>query len=337
MSNSGSDNEVQQDQQDQHSIWNGRLKTNPKEAKFFLEFLDALSKEFDVPNDEIMNYFFGEPRDVLEKSIRKANKREKKDKAKFTPKDLKKPATANILFQKYFKAECNKTGTKFDLKTCSTAYKALSDKERAKYIAEAQRLKEEYAIAYEQQKVEAINSGDFPADKPKKPLSAYFRYLNYIRPQLQDKYADTEDRKLANSLIIKDAGEMWKALTDKQKEKYEAAYQKDKEQYKIEIAKWEDNETRRLKGNDVVSIVSSGSKKVEPAPASASASASAISDSEEEEVKQKLTRNSAKPVETKPVVVESEQENDDTPEPPKKTKEPAKKMGKAKNSKSTSQ
>ena len=93
---SDNDNEAQQDQ---HSIWNGRLKTNAKEAKFFLEFLDALSERFDTPNDEILHTFWGEPRDVLMKLIKKANKREKKEEAKFIVKDLKKPSNANILFQ----------------------------------------------------------------------------------------------------------------------------------------------------------------------------------------------------------------------------------------------
>ena len=313
MSANVSDNEAQQDQ---HSIWNGRLKTNSKEAKFFLEFLDALSERFDTPNDDILHTFWGEPRDVLEKSIKKANKREKKVEAKFAPNGLKRPSTANILFQKDFKTKCDKAGTKFDLKACAAAYKAITDKERAKYVAESQRMKDEFNVEYARRRAAAIQSGEFPADKPKKPLTAYFRYLNEVRPQLQAKYAADENRKAVNGKVAKDSAEMWKALTDKQREKYESAYKKDKEQYDVVFAKWEATETKRRKGNDsaaaavgLVEIESSGSKKTNTAPAAAS-----DSEAEAEIVKPaKQTRVKAAPV--KPVVVESEQENDEEPQP----------------------
>jgi len=328
-----SDNEAQQDQ---HSIWNGRLKTNFKEAKFFLEFLDALSERFDTPNDEILHTFWGEPRDVLEKSIKKANKREKKVEAKFAPKDLKRPTTANILFQKDFKTKCDKDGTKFDLKACAVAYKALTDKERAKYVAESQRLKTEFKVEYERRRAAAIQSGEFPADKPKKPLTAYFRYLNEVRIQLQAKYAADDDRKAVNGKVAKDSAEMWKALTDKQREKYEAAYRKEKEQYDVVFAKWEATETKRRKGNDsaavAVAIESSGSKKTNTAAAPAPSS---DSEAEPDTVKPaKQTR--VKTVPAKPdVVVESEKENDEEPQPepapaPAPAKTPAKGKAKAK-------
>jgi hypothetical protein len=318
MSANVSDNE---DQQDLHSIWNGRLKTNAKEAKFFLEILDALNERFDTPNDEILQTFWGEPRDVLEKLIKKANKREKKAEAKFTVKDLKKPSNANILFQKDFKAKCDKNGTKFDLKASAAAYKALSDKERAKYVAEAQRLKTEYTTEYDRLRAAAIRSGDFPEDKPKKPLTAYFRYLNEVRSQLQAKYAADVDRKAVNSKIGKESAEMWKALSDKQREKYDAAYQKEKEQYDAIFAKWEATETNRRKGNDhnsastsTVAIESSGSKKTKAPAAAAPAAATSDSESEAEVVKPaKQTRVKSTPV--KAAVIESEQENDEEPEP----------------------
>ena len=354
MSASASDNEAQQDQ---HSIWNGRLKTNAKEAKFFLEFLDALTARFDgMPSEEIMQTFWGESREVLEKSIKKANKREKKVEAKFAAKDLKKPSNANILFQRDFKAKCEKAGTKFDLKSSAAAYKALTEKERAKYVAEAQRLKTAYQAEYDRLRAAAIQSGEFPADKPKKPLTAYFRYLNDVRPELQAKYAADEDRKGVNGKIAKESAEMWKVLTDKQREKYESAYQQDKEQYAAALAKWEATETNRRKGNDpaaaaaapAVAIESSGSKKATKsqsqsqahsqasaaaaatAATAASAAASATdSEAEAEPVKPaKQTRvKAAKPA---PIHSESEQEHEEeAPTPTPAAKPAAKGKGKA--------
>ena len=244
-----SDNEVQV-QDDQHSIWNGRLKTNSKEAKFFLEFLDALGARFDgMPVDDILQTFWGEPRDVLEKLIKKSNKHEKKVKAKFAPVDLKKPLTANLLFQRDFRIKCDTNKIKFDLKDCNNAYKNLSEKEKTKYIHESNRLKEQYKVEYERLREEAIRNGAFPADKPKKPLSGYFRYLQEVRAEITQKYVDETDRKSVNAKIVKEAAEMWKALTDSEREPYETAYKTEKAQYDIIIKKWESQETdRRNKG-----------------------------------------------------------------------------------------
>lgn len=329
MSAHGSDNEAQQDQ---HAIWNGRLKTNAKEAKFFLDFLDALAANFDgMPTDEILQTFWGESRDVLEKSIKKANKREKKVEAKFAPKDLKKPATANILFQKDYKERCDKNGTKFDLKGSADAYKALSDKEKAKYVKKSQDLKAAYQAEYDRLRAAAIQSGAFPADKPKKPMTAYFRYLQDVRAQLTEKYADEEDRKAVNGKIAKDSAEMWKALTDKQKEKYDAAYQKEKATYDAVLAKWETAETSRRKRQDgaadkdePVAIESSGSKKkaaVKPAtPAAPAPQSAAASDSEVEPEPVKPAKQTKAPA--KAVVhSESEQEQEEQPAPAQAPKE----------------
>jgi hypothetical protein len=338
-----SDTEFQEQQQDeQNSIWNGRLKTNAKEAKFFLEFLDALSTRFDgMPTDDILNTFWGEPRDVLEKSIKKANKKEKKADAKFTPEGLKKPSTANILFQRDFKAKCDKNNTKFDLKSSADAYKKLTEKEKAKYVKESERLKAEYKAEYDRLRAAAIQTGTFPADKPKKPMTAYFRYLQVVRVELAAKYADEEDRKAVNGKIAKDSAEMWKALSDKEKEKYESAYRREKDQYDEIIKRWESTETTRRKGQAEgtaaaapVKIESSGSDKKKkaaatpaksttaPTPAATSATASAAtsataseneaSEAEEQEVPKKPAKSSkVTPAKT---ITESEQEEE--PEEP---------------------
>lgn len=284
-----SDNEQVQQEVDQHSIWNGRFKTNLKEGKFFLELLDALGARFDgMPVEEILSTFWGEPRDVLEKLIKKANKREKKADAKFTPEGLKKPSNANILFQRDFKAKCEKNNTKFDLKSSAEAYKKLTDKERAKYTKEAERLKAEYKAEYDRLRAEAIRSGAFPEDKPKKPMTAYFRYLQEVRAELQAKYADEEDRKAVNGKVAKDSAEMWKALSEKEKDKYESAYRQEKEQYETALKRWESTETTRRKNQDAkatsgktkaqstnqdgaaaaepVKIETSGAEKKKPAP-----------------------------------------------------------------------
>jgi len=238
-----SDNE-----QDQHSIWNGRFKANPKEGKFFLEIIDKLGAQFDgMPVEDILQTFWGEPRDVLEKLIKKANKREKKEEAKFDPKELKKPVSANLLFQRDYKEKCDKNGTKFNLKASAEEYKKLSDKEKAKYQKESERLKAEYKEQYENLRAAAIKNGDFPEDKPTRPVSAFIRYLASVRPELTEKFKDAVNRKNISAQISKAGGEMWGALSDKDKAPFEAAYKKEKEASEIKLRAWEEKETQRRK------------------------------------------------------------------------------------------
>jgi hypothetical protein len=255
-------------EQEFNSIWNGRFKANPKEAKFFLEIVDTLGAQFNgMPVEEILQTFWGEPRDVLEKLIKKSNKREKKEEAKFDAKTLKRAPTANILFQKDYKSKCDANGIKFNLKTCVEEYKKLSEQDKANYQKESIRLKNEYNAEYARLRGEAINNGDFPEDKPKRPLSGFLRYLADVRKELTEKYKDIEDRKKINSQISKDAGEMWNTLSDKEKEPYENAYKTEKEIYTIKLKEWETKESERLKKNGtetktaVVNIETTGTTK----------------------------------------------------------------------------
>ena len=306
-------------EQDQHSIWNGRFKANPKEGKFFLEIVDKLGAQFDgMPVEEILQTFWGEPRDVLEKLIKKANKREKKEEAKFEVKTLKRAPSANILFQKDYKAKCDAKGIKFDLKNCAEEYKKLNDKDKAKYKKEAQRLKDEYNTEYARLRAEAIKNGDFPEDKPKRPLSGFLRYIADVRAEISEKYKDVEDRKSVNAQIVKDAGEMWQALTDKEKAPYELEYKKEKEIFEQKLKEWESKELERRKKNgaepakpDTVKIETAGTKK-EPVPV-------------EPEPKQEPKKISAK-IATKTVSTDSEDNEEQEKPKPKKVSVPKKQI-----------
>ena len=62
--------------QDQHSLWNGRLKRNPSEAKTVRDFIKLLHQHI-VDDDgatEILKLVWGEPQEVLDSLITKANK-----------------------------------------------------------------------------------------------------------------------------------------------------------------------------------------------------------------------------------------------------------------------
>lgn len=251
---------------DEHSIWNGRFKSNPKEGKFFLDFLDKINKHFDgIPKDDILQTFWGEDREVLEKLIKKSNKREKKEEAKFSPKDIKKAPTANILFQRKYKEDCDKSNKKFNLKECSEAYKKITENDKANYVAESQKLKDQYKADFYRLRTEAIKNGDFPEDKPKRSMTAYFRFLGDVRAMLTEKHKNMADRKAANSVITKEAAAMWKELSDNDKAKYENAYKNGKEAFDVMQKAWESKETERRKRADgkpaEVKVETSGAKK----------------------------------------------------------------------------
>jgi hypothetical protein len=235
--------------QDQHSLWNGRLKRDPREAKTVRDIIKLLLQHI-VDEDgasEILKLVWGESQEVLDSLITKANKRDKKKVATFQSEGLKKPLTANHLFGKHFKVECDKNGTKFSLKDSSAAWQKLTDKEKNKFKKQAADDKAKYTAEYLKLRTSAINNGQFPEDKPKRPATAFFQYLAEVRPSLTKKHANDEDRKAANAQITTDASAMWNALSDNEKAKYNLAYRKAKVESDEKMEQWTARETSRLK------------------------------------------------------------------------------------------
>jgi hypothetical protein len=263
------ENDQQQMQENgEIGIMQARFKAHPKEGKLFLEIVDKLCacEQFEgMPGDEIIQLFWGAPREDLDKLIKKANKREKKEIAKFTPEGLTKPSTANILFQRQFKADCDKKGIKFNIKDSTAAYKALSEKDRAKYVKDAENMKAEYKKEFERQRAAAIKSGAFPEDKPKRPITAYLRYLNVVRAELMAKHKANPNKREINTLVAKDSGEMWKALSDKEKAKYISEFEKEKVVYDVKLKAWKDSEVSRCKKKAGEVVIESNNKEDEPA------------------------------------------------------------------------
>lgn len=68
---------------------------------------------------------------------------------------------------------------------------------------------------------------------PKRPQNAYMRYFNENRPSFVTKYPEAKTTE-----ISKIAAEAWSKMTDKQKLKYEKAYQKDREEYIVKYSEY---------------------------------------------------------------------------------------------------
>lgn len=233
-----------------HSIWYGRLKTNSVEAKFFKEFLIDFKTVFKLDESEyesILNHYWGKSIEELEKLIKTQNKREKKVKETFKPDGLTKPKSAYNLYCKYYATDCKSKEIKFELKNASSTWNELSDVKKEKYINDALKQKNDYNSQYENLKADAIKNGDISAEKPKAPVSGYFRYLNDNRSTIKEKLIKQGETDKLNTKITTEAGKMWKELSDKDKEPYETIYQEEKEKYNVELEKWKAIETSRIK------------------------------------------------------------------------------------------
>lgn len=68
---------------------------------------------------------------------------------------------------------------------------------------------------------------------PKRPLTAFFRFVADNREPFRKKYPEEVEKRIISLL-----GEAWKNTTDKDKKKYEEAYQDDKIRYDEEFQEY---------------------------------------------------------------------------------------------------
>ena len=243
------DTEHSSDEMETHSIWNGRFKRSPEDAKFFRDLLTDLNNEFiDQEGFEaILKHYWGDSIENLNKLITKQNKREKKVKETFKPEGLEKPKSAYNLYCKDYAKECKEKEIKFELKNASSSWNELSDKKKEPYIKEASKQKEEYKTNYETLKTDAVKNGDIASEKPKGPTTAYFHFVSDKRSEIKEKLMKKGETTKLNTKVTVEAGKMWKELSAEEKEPYETIYREEKEKYKEVFEKWNSIEMSRLK------------------------------------------------------------------------------------------
>jgi len=317
MEHSENENE---NENDKHSIFNGDFKKNPSEAKYFLKHFNAIKEEFYDSDSEaqVLKFAWGESYESLVELVKKNNKKEKTMKAKFIPKDITKPKKPIDLFGEKFSKDSKEKGVKFNkdnnyLVCRKKAWDSLSTKEQDKYTKQSQKDQEAFDIEFAKQKADAIKNGEFPEDKIKGPCTAYFLFLADIRPKLTEKFKDDSDK---NTKITKEAANLWKELSDKEKEKYMKVYKAKKAEYDVKQQKWKTNEVERIKkqtGSNIpvdVKVESSGKKKNDKTHV---VHDSDNTDSEEVEVKSKKAK--AKTSDKKAIKVEEIiQEDEEVPD-----------------------
>ena len=243
------DTEHSSDEMETHSIWNGRFKRSPEDAKFFRDLLTDLNNEFidEEGFEAILKHYWGDSIENLNKLITKQNKREKKVKETFKPSGLSKPKSAYNLYCKYYAKECKEKEVKFELKNASSSWNELSDKKKEPYIKEASKQKEEYKTNYETLKTDAVKNGDIASEKPKGPTTAYFHFVSDKRSEIKEKLMKEGETTKLNTKVTVEAGKMWKELSAEEKEPYETIYREEKEKYKEVFEKWNSIEMSRLK------------------------------------------------------------------------------------------
>jgi len=244
-----SDTEDSSYEMETHSIWNGRFKRSPEDAKFFRDLLTDLNNEFidEEGFEAILKHYWGDSIENLNKLITKQNKREKKVKETFKPEGLLKPKSAYNLYCKNYGKECKEKEVKFELKNASSSWNELSDKKKENYNKEASKQKEEYKTKYETLKTDAIKNGDIASEKPKGPTTAYFHFVSDKRSVIKEKLMKEGETTKLNTKVTVEAGKMWKELSAEEKEPYEIIYREEKEKYKEVFEKWNSIELSRLK------------------------------------------------------------------------------------------
>ena len=72
------------------------------------------------------------------------------------------------------------------------------------------------------------------SNKPKRPLTAYFLWLNEKRSTIGEQFPDLKGTE-KNHAILKEAGVQWKLVADEQKTPYIESFKKDQQRYRTEM------------------------------------------------------------------------------------------------------
>ena len=238
---------------------------NPTIVKAFNKLFTYIENNYEgIPINEIIVSASGITIEEIKKNIKRATKREKTPKYKFIPTNMPTKKSSNILFMTtYYKKFCIDNNIKFNLSNCSKAYIEYKEKCKANneiniYEIESNKLKSIYDIEYANQ-LNEDKSRRSENEKPKQPISTYFRFLADKR-----KLFKSQNLTLTNRELLSKVAEIWKTISNDERFPYDTEYMKDKEIYKSLLASWESKEALRTNPNmhtsDINTIDTSGDK-----------------------------------------------------------------------------
>ncbi|XP_048652437.1 high mobility group protein B3-like [Marmota marmota marmota] len=151
------------------------------------------------------------------------------------PKKPKGKMSAYAYFVQTFRKEHKKKNPKVPVnfaefsKKCSERWKALSGKEKSKFDEMAKADKVRYDR--EMKDYGPGKRGKKDPDAPKRPPSGFLMFCSEFRPKIKSTHPGISIGEVAKNL-----GEMWKILSDGEKQPYITKAAKLKEKYKKDVA-----------------------------------------------------------------------------------------------------
>ncbi|KAG3272019.1 HMGB3 [Ictidomys tridecemlineatus] len=151
------------------------------------------------------------------------------------PKKPKGKMSAYAYFVQTFRKEHKKKNPKVPVnfaefsKKCSERWKTLSGKEKSKFDEMAKADKVRYDR--EMKDYGPGKRGKKDPDAPKRPPSGFLMFCSEFRPKIKSTHPGISIGEVAKNL-----GEMWKNLSDREKQPYITKAAKLKEKYKKDVA-----------------------------------------------------------------------------------------------------
>jgi len=161
-----------------------------------------------------------------------------KKKAKKEGDGIKKPTSAYIYFVSDCRMVLKKKGVETNkveevAKLCGAAWKRMTDEQKKPYN---EKYKADRA-RYEKERESLDKRIGKDLNKPKRPQTAYFFFLNDFRKEMAGKSLPQGEK------IPSLAGKIWRTMTPEQKKIYEVMAEKDKIRYDKEMEEWKKTKT----------------------------------------------------------------------------------------------
>ena len=216
------------------------LKNSTVLLPFYFQILDLVENHTTLSKEDFHALVDGKSIEEREKQLKKYRKRERRVRDKFVPENIQKPKTIMELFRQEYRQQCKDNNTAYDNDNFREAWSNIPSSERKRLEKQHEEELESYNKEYERQKKNAIQSGDFLPDEPKKGKNAYMIFKEYCR-QNMSKYFDKKERNeiksYKNSQLMKLFGQKWNEIKETNNEeriKFELLSKKDKHRYLVE-------------------------------------------------------------------------------------------------------
>lgn len=207
---------------------------------FYFQILDLVENHTTLSKEDFHGLVDGKSIEERQKQLKKSRKRERKSRDKFVPEEIQKPKTVMHLFRQEYRQQCKDNNTSFENNKFLEAWANIPSSERKRLEKQHQLEVEAYNKEFERQKKNAIQSGDFLPDEPKKGKNAYMIFKEYCRqnmPKYFNKKELKEIKSIKNPQLMKLFGKKWNEIKDTNNEeriKFELLSKKDKHRYLVE-------------------------------------------------------------------------------------------------------